>query len=367
MIEKKYWLSILLVVQIIVLQIVSLFPNFVETYYSNGIYPLISVTLRFTFGFFPFSVGDILYGIFLFLTIRMLWRLRKNRKDFVLALFNVISIFYFFFHFLWAVNYHRIPLYEKLNIEREYSSEQLEDFAFKLIEKTNSIHRTITGKDSIKVVNPYSEKEIFEKSIESYHNLNKIFPYLNYKTPSIKTSLISTPLSYMGFSGYLNPFTNEAHVNKHIPKYNFPTTTLHEMTHQLGIASESEANFIGFLASVHSSDIYIQYSGYVFALKYCLRNLDLTDEENQEKFLSAINPGILENIDESRQFQEKYSTVLEYFFEWFYDYFLKFNQQKDGIKGYNNFIGLMINYYQSSAIISTSNNHNFLFIKNHDF
>jgi hypothetical protein len=63
---------------------------------------------------------------------------------------------------------------------------------------------------------------------------------------STKKSLISLPLTYMGFSGYLNPFTNEAQVNYLGPMYTFPTTTCHEMAHQLGFASETECNLLAF-------------------------------------------------------------------------------------------------------------------------
>jgi hypothetical protein len=35
--------------------------------------------------------------------------------------------------------------------------------------------------------------------------------------------------NYMGFSGYLNPFTNEAQVNYLGPMYTFPATTCREM------------------------------------------------------------------------------------------------------------------------------------------
>ncbi len=52
----------------------------------------------------------------------------------------------------------------------------------------------------------------------------------------------------MGFAGYLNPITNEAQVNALIPKNNYPATICHEIAHQVGIASESEANFVGYLA-----------------------------------------------------------------------------------------------------------------------
>jgi hypothetical protein len=346
MIPKKYILPLLLLLQIIVVKVASLFPEFIENYYSNGIYPIISKIERTTFGFTSISVGDIIYGIVLFFVFRWFWKTRKtwkrSWKDNLLKIASFASVFYFLFHLLWATNYHRVPMYEKLEINKEYSTEELEVFTIKLIEKSNTIHRQITQNDSVKVVVPYSTQEIFDLSVKSYISVEKAFPFLKYEKQSIKTSLISTPLSYMGFGGYLNPFTNEAQVNDCLPKYNFPTTTLHEMAHQIGYASESEANFIGFLTSVKSDDIYFQYSGYSFALRHCLRNLERIEDGKSKKFIPLINYGILQNFEESKQFNEQYKSFIEPVFKTFYDNFLKLNQQKDGMEGYSKFVGLMI-------------------------
>ena len=351
MIQKKYILPLFLLMQIIVLKIASLFPKFIEEYYSNGIYPIISKISRTTFGFTSISIGDLIYGIVLVLVFRWFWKVRKTWKiawrDNLLKIASFTSVFYFLFHLLWATNYHRVKLYEKMEINKEYSIEELEAFTLKMIEKTNVIHQKITQNDSVKVVVPYSIQEIFDLSVKSYTTLEKEFSFFGYEKESIKPSLISVPLSYMGFGGYLNPFTNEAQVNDCLPKYNFPTTTLHEMAHQIGYASESEANFIGFLASVKSDDIYFQYSGYSFALKHCLRNLERIEEGSSEKFLPLLNPGILRNFEESKQFHEEYKTFLEPIFKTFYDNFLKFNQQKDGLEGYSKFVGLMIGMEKS--------------------
>ena len=50
----------------------------------------------------------------------------------------------------------------------------------------------------------------------------------------------------IGFSGYLNPFTLEAHVNEKIPMISYLTTIAHEQSHQTGIAHENESNFWAF-------------------------------------------------------------------------------------------------------------------------
>jgi len=88
----------------------------------------------------------------------------------------------------------------------------------------------------------------------------------------------------MGYSGYLNPFTLESHVNDKIPKLSYMVTSAHEMAHQLGIASESEANFIAFYNCIKHSDPFIQYSGYTFALRYCYSEFyKLNPEKSKRK------------------------------------------------------------------------------------
>ena len=154
----------------------------------------------------------------------------------------------------------------------------------------------------------------------------------------------------MGFGGYLNPFTNEAQVNYLMPKYNLPTTSCHEMAHQMGYASESECNFIGFLASVHNDDLYFKYSGYSFALRYCLNNWYIRNEKIYQELLKTVHPGILKNYKESEQFWMQYQTPIEKGFHTFYDHYLKINQQEEGINSYSKFVDLMVNYYKNKPL-----------------
>ena len=61
------------------------------------------------------------------------------------------------------------------------------------------------------------------------------------------------------YSGYLNPFL-ESQANAKMPTQSFITTALHETAHQMGYASEKEANFIAYLSAIKSEDPYIQYT-----------------------------------------------------------------------------------------------------------
>lgn len=352
--QRKYILPIFLLIQILVLQIVPFFPEFIERFYSNGLYVYISKISRATLGKIPFSVGDIIYGIVIFYILKSIWNTRKtwklNWKNNILKILSILSVVYFLFHFLWAMNYYRQPLFKKMNIERDYTDADLLTFTKKLIAKTNEIQTQITKNDSLKVVFPYTDNQVFEMNLNGYKMLSNQYPFFEYTNPSIKKSLFSLPLTYMGFGGYLNPFTNEAQVNYLMPMYNSPTASCHEMAHQMGFASESECNFIGFLASVKNDNLYFKYSGYSFALRYCLGNWQIRDEKVFDELLKTVHPGILKNYKESEDFWRQYDTFIDKGFHIFYDNFLKMNQQKDGMESYSKFVNLMVNYYKEKEL-----------------
>ncbi|WP_396176838.1 DUF3810 domain-containing protein [Flavobacterium sp.] len=340
-------------VQVILVQLLGFFPEIVERFYSNGFYPIASSFSRIIVGWIPFSVGDLIYfivGFMLLVWVVNLFRKLKNWKIILIEMSAAVSVFYFLFHLLWAFNYYRQPLFDKMNIEKEYSDADLLTFTKQMIAQTNSIQIAITDNPNEKVINTLSQSEIFDKSLAGYQKLAERHPFFAYQNASVKKSLISLPLSYMGFSGYLNPFTNEAHVNVRIPMINFPFTACHEMAHQIGYASESEANFIGFLAVTQNENLHFKYAGYSTALRYCIRNWEKRNPTLGRKLWAEINPGVRENFEESVLHWQQYETFVEDGFKIFYDNFLKVNQQEEGLESYSKFLNLLINYSKNNAI-----------------
>ncbi|RNC86814.1 MAG: DUF3810 domain-containing protein [Winogradskyella sp.] len=353
-ITKKGALLIFLGIQIVGIQILKLIPDFVEKYYSNGIYPLLSKLMRYSFGWLPISVGDILYTAAIIYVLVWLYknykRIYLDTKNWLLDVGVTISIAYFAFHILWAFNYYRVPLHQALDIETTYTTKELVDFTKQLISKSNDVHLQLSSSDTLKVDLPYTKSEVFKKVKLSYDKLSETYSHLEYKPQSLKQSLYSIPLTYMGFSGYLNPFTNEAQVDGLIPIYKFPTTSCHEVAHQLGYAAENEANFIGAIAAITNDDSYFKYSGYTFVLRYCLADIYRRDDKQYESLLKDINKGILKNYQEVQDFWKDYKNPIEPFFEKTFDTFLKANNQSAGIKSYSYVVALMVNYYKDKPL-----------------
>lgn len=337
-----------LIVQIIAIQIISHFPVFIEHWYSTYLYPIIAKINHFIFGSIPFSVGDCLYSIIVIMSSYWLLKNKSlfwtNRKQNSITILAFISIFYFLFHFLWGMNYYRIPITEKITITKKYNTTDLIAFTEQMIAQTNTIHSAITNNDTVAVNVPYTNTELFSIATNGYKNLPKNLSEFKYSKKSIKPSIFSLPLSYMGFGGYINPFTNEAQINTLKPNYSLPMTICHEIAHQTGIASETECNFVGAIAAINNNNNYFKYSGYCFIVRHCISHLEKIEKGKGIAFKNQLNKGVLKNFNESFQFKKQHKSFISDFFDDFYDSFLKINQQSEGIKSYTKFIGLLINY-----------------------
>ncbi|WP_299049298.1 DUF3810 domain-containing protein [uncultured Polaribacter sp.] len=349
--KKHIFLIVMLPIQMLFLRWLAQKPLLVEQYYANGIYPYISSFFRILLGWVPFSVGDVLLGILLILSLHFIFMLCKTRfKNFLRKMLKVgavCSIFYFCFYLFWGLNYYREPLAKNLGYsQQKYTTTQLKKVTGHIVEQLNKYHKQITKNDTIKVHNPYSQKEMYAIAVSGYHNLSKDYPQLTYQFPSVKSSLMSLLQTYNGTSGYLNPLTGEAQVNAKIPKTNYPTTTCHEMAHQIGFAAENEANFVGFLAANYNDDLYFKYSSYRMAFGYCISEIRKRDRNLSKSIWQNVNKGVIKDFNSSYRFWQAYKNPFEPIVKKGYSAYLKANKQDKGVASYNYVVDLFISHFE---------------------
>ena len=78
-------------------------------------------------------------------------------------------------------------------------------------------------------------------------------------------------------------------MRKDLPTILNPAILCHEVAHQLGYASESEASFVGYLTAKYSSNPYLQYSMYLDLLGYSLNEQYLLyAKENYAAFEQVV-------------------------------------------------------------------------------
>ncbi len=350
---KKNKTLVILLALAILIKLFSLFPDAVERYYTHGLYAVTSSIQRAIFGWIPFSIGDLFYGIaILFLVyklydlVKRLIRKQTNRQYWIggARLFATIFLWvYVSFNALWGLNYNRHGIAAELGLQVEpYTKEDLV-----------AVMQTITDRlytfDSTGRINRTSlrkKKILFTGAVNAYDSLALHHAGISYSFQSVKPSLYSYLGNYLGFSGYYNPFSGEAQVNTTMPLFVQPFTTCHEIGHQLGYAKENEANFAGYLAAKSSSDAGFRYSVYFDLYSYSWYYLYRQDSVLAKQFTAALPAGVRKDYVELREFLRRHRNPVEAVIDNLYGQYLKANQQPSGKLSYNEVIAWLIAYYK---------------------
>ena len=344
------WVSLILLA--ILIKFSSSYSGFIEHYYSNGIYPIISKVQRFLFGWVPISIGDIIYGFFILVIMVKTWQLLKvllkrkfNRQSFFNGLKQIIFFFllvYIFFYLLWGLNYSRIGIARQLNLKMStYTLKELDTLTNVLEQRLNYYASQLrpAQRDSF-----YKKRNLFHESYEAYKIASRFYPFLNYDPKSIKPSLYSYAGNIFGFEGYYNPFSGEGQVNTTIPVFEQPFVACHEIGHQVGYGKENEANFAGFLACrLHPSPVF-RYSVYFDMYNYAIGELYRNDSLKARKYLDALHPQVRKDYEELRRFFRKYQNPIEPVITWIYGKYLQANNQPAGKRTYSEVIAFLIAY-----------------------
>ena len=348
------------VVLIVLIQTAELFPFWVEKKYSTGWYQHISFALRNITGWFPFSLGDIGYVLFgTWLSVKMIrFIIQIIRRQFSWKLLghtisktlNGLLWIYIWFSILWGMNYSRQGIAYQLQLhQEEYCKEDVKVLTNQLIVKINELRQQI--KDT--TLPQPGLNTVFAEANRCYETAEKEYPFLSHPTASIKSCLYSPLGSYFGFTGYYNPFSGEAQVRSDIPRILIPYIACHEMAHQIGYASESEANFVGYITASASADIYFRYSVYLDLFSYAqseeiklyfldhdISGLKNVIKENRTQLDSLVR----KDRKEIREFFSKRENKVSPVVSNMYDQYLKMNKQFAGINSYNEVIGWLIAY-----------------------
>ena len=344
----------------------SKYPYFIEKYYSLSINKIIVETLSNISGIFPFSLYELtLYlivisiALFIIYTIYIIIynpnKLKVFIKNSLLNILSIISIAYFLFVILWGLNYNRIPLeitlienynlkYNKSISSIDKTKEGLANLYEFLIENANETRKLVKSSDSIMKANT-DYKGIINRAYLGYENILDLLPNLSGNYSNAKYVISSKLMCYTGITGIYFPFTGEANINIAIPDIYIPSTTLHEMAHQRGYASEDEANFIAYLASINHPDIDFKYSGYILALNHTANALYSADYDTYVNLSKNISEDVFSDLKNNSAFWDKYEGKIDDISNEINNTYLKANGIPEGVKSYGKMVDLLLAYY----------------------
>lgn len=324
----------------------------VEEVYSGNIYLKIAQSLRLLTGWLPISLGDIMYLILGWKLVTAIYRIiraffRKGEVNLVFYKYWLyvttknLLILYLLFQILWGLNYQRQGIAAQINIQlNEYNKADLLQLSDALTLHVNKL-RPILGDSSF----VFPTLQVLKDQVpEAYAIVAKQYGIPVYSNKSIKKSIYAYIGNYAGFSGYYNPFSGEAQLNQHIPPVLLPFVVCHEVAHQLGYASESEANFVGYLAATHSSEKALQYSAYFDLLLYTNNALFAEDSTLAIQQFKKLKASVRYDVKTYQNYLVQYQNPVEPYITQFYHQYLKWNNQAAGIRSYSKVIGWLIAY-----------------------
>jgi Protein of unknown function (DUF3810) len=342
---------LLLLTIVALLKFFSLQAHGVEQIYTYGLYPVLSHIVRLLTGWLPFSLGDILYFVAGIGLIRFAWRsiaasrkygFKKTAPSILYTSVCTLLLVYIAFNVLWGLNYDREGIAKQLDLHvRPY---KLPDVIQLTEHLQTQLNLFAAQQDTIKRNELNTNRQLFQKAISVYDTAATTFPYLRYSHPSIKPSLYTYVGQYFGFTGYYNPFSGEAQIKTNIPVFLKPFVATHEIAHQLGYAKENEANFVAFLSSRQSHDPEILYSLYYELYAYSVREVYSRDSTRAKEFKKSLHPQVLRDNEILKAYFIRTENLVEPIISRFYNQYLKWNNQKNGVETYNDVVALLIAY-----------------------
>ena len=329
------------------------FPYTIEKYYSITLYPAIANVLRMFCIFFPFSIGDCLYilislvALISFISYLMLYIREKDKKKltilFFVKLVKAVLYIYIVFMLLWGLNYSRTGIGSQLNLKHSpYTTEDICNLSQRLMAELNTCRNildSVPQKDS-------SLSAIDNIAAEAYQKTSNQYSFLQYKHPVFKSSLFTYWSSWIGYTGYYNPFTGEAQIRADLPRILLPFIACHEAAHQLGYADESEASFVALIVSEKSENIYLRYSTLIDLYRFTRMELYLrnTYPDGPEKLSKEVKNDLIYIHDFFKRDAFNQSEAITNA----YDMYLKVNGLKKGVESYNDVVAWAIEWYKSN-------------------
>ena len=361
---KAIWLLMALAILVF-----SFFPQAVAFYFSFGLFQYMGLGLRSISGAIKRPIGEYVYLILIIiLIINVILSIYKfkniiNAENFkiYLLLFGKHIILklvqlYVVFMLLWGLNYQKSSPAQSfdLHLNTSYTEVQLDSLSLDLMKELNKTRQILSDSE----IQNREVGQVFSRSILDYEQLKSKFPQFHLDKPVLKAAAFPRWGDYVGYLAFYQPITGEAIVRTDVPRLTLPYTSCHELAHQIGYASEAEANFIAFVVANESSDALLRYSMLLQIFTYCQsEHLGLIAKTgNFEKWKKIVNrnkdmldPKVIADRKKIKDFFIQRQHLLLPASTSLYDQFLQWNKQSKGIKSYDEVLLWVLAYNKHSG------------------
>lgn len=153
----------------------------------------------------------------------------------------------------------------------------------------------------------YPEREkLTEKLYSAYSSLDFEELTLTGEVPRIKKIKNEALASRLGVLGNFSFLTAEISINLATPEYTSCFSSAHELAHLFGIASEGQASFFAYLASLETADAGIMYSAYLSAFEALFSELYAKNTALYSEIYASLSDTARSDLAEYRNFYYQY-------------------------------------------------------------
>ncbi|MEO1262643.1 MAG: DUF3810 domain-containing protein [Bacteroidota bacterium] len=339
--HKTFWIGL----GIISIVFSVLLPaQFVEEYYSRGLFIYLRKIMSFLTGWLPFAFVYVLFLILMFFVGKWILDAKKSKKrigqkiiGFMGSLLAFLGGAIFFFQFLWGFNYGRIPLEEQLGLEvKPLGVNELRVETLQAIDSMKLYRNLLEGTGD----DPLRETHLPSHVEAEMRDLLKAVLKDGFGIP-IPAEVRGRKLFPKGLllristAGVYIPFTGEGHVDAGLHHLQLPFVMAHEMSHAYGIGGEGDCNFLAYLACLQSTDPYLRYVGHLYFFRYVAPDFRAYRPEEYKEIWSGIPEAIKNDLRAIRKQMDKYPDILPAVRDAAYNTYLKAQGIDDGIKNYD--------------------------------
>ena len=316
----------------------------VERWYSTGVYPFVQRVVTPVSNLVPFAWFDVFTvgaaAIVIAIVVRRVVRApRKTRWRHALGatanLVTAAAVIYLLFLVAWGFNYRRVPMMERLVVDRGApSSDAVLALGLTAAGELNGLYSAAHAAGWRTA--PWRDHGLSQ----AYADVQRL---LSDGTPSVpgrlKSSIYGPYFRWASVDGMVNPFGLEVIGNPDLLPFELPFVAAHEWAHLAGYADESEASFVGWLTCVRAAAPGA-YSGWLFL--YWQINSEVGPAD-RKRLSTALAEGPRRDIAAiAARLQRGQVPALRDASWKVYDRYLKANRVEQGIRSYGAVVTLLL-------------------------
>ena len=311
----------------------------IERSYANGFFAWMNVTFVPISNAVPFALGD-LFVILIVAGVLWMWiagmlRARTHRLIGALALAmhtcGIAAAIIIAFNVLWAWNYRRPPVADRVVFDSaRVTPQNVSRFADRI---AGILNGDVAGAHA-----RMAEESMPAMRAELQRDFLPVVARLgdrwNVTVTVPKTTIGDRFYEMAGVGGQYDPFAFETLLNAGFLPFEIPRALAHEWSHAAGFGDEGDANLIGTLAALRSSDPLIRYSGAYWTYG------ELPESDRKRIHLS---PAVIADFNAGRDRFLRYYTPQLFDLSWgLYDRYLKANGVAGGVVSYSHFLRMLV-------------------------